>query len=56
LNSSKHPQAPHLTNPMKILPIDLKSNPSSQLKTRTYLPNVYPSAFTDSVLPVPAGP
>lgn len=39
LNSSKHPQAPHFTNPMKILPILLKSKPSSQLNTKTYLPN-----------------
>ena len=56
LNSSKQPQAPHLTNPINILPILLKSIPSSQLNTKTYLPKVYPKAFTDSVLPVPAGP
>ena len=56
LNSSKHPHAPHFINPIKILPIDLKSIPSSQLKTNTYLPNAYPIAFTDSVFPVPAGP
>ena len=56
LNSSKHPQAPHFTSPMKILPIDLKSMPSSQLNTRTCLPKAYPRAFTDSVFPVPAGP
>ena len=35
LNSSKHPQAPHLTRPMNILPMDLTSMPSSQLNTRT---------------------
>ena len=29
---------------------------SSQLKTRTCLPNRPPRAFTDSVFPVPAGP
>lgn len=56
LNSSKQPQAPHFTNPINILPIDLKSMPSSQLNTKTYLPNAYPKAFTDSVFPVPAGP
>ena len=33
-----------------------KSNVSSQLKTNTNLPNWLPKAFTDSVLPVPAGP
>ena len=56
LNSSKQPQAPHFTSPINIRPIDLKSKPSSQLKTRTYLPKAYPSALTDSVFPVPAGP
>lgn len=29
---------------------------SSQLKTKTNLPNIAPSAFTHSVFPVPAGP
>lgn len=33
-----------------------KSKVSSQLKTRTNLPSWFPRAFTDSVLPVPAGP
>ena len=39
LNSSKQPQAPHFTRPIKIRPIDLKSKPSSQLNTNTCLPN-----------------
>ena len=56
MNSSKQPQAPHFIKPIKILPIDLKSIPSSQLNTKTYLPKAYPKALTDSVLPVPAGP
>ena len=56
LNSSKHPQAPDLVRPIKILPMALKSIPSSQLNTRTCLPNACPKAFTDSVFPVPAGP
>ena len=30
--------------------------PSSQLNTSTCRPNAWPSALTDSVLPVPAGP
>jgi len=33
-----------------------KSNVSSQLKTSTKRPSWLPRAFTDSVLPVPAGP
>ena len=33
-----------------------KRNTSSQLNTSTCLPNVDPSALTDSVFPVPAGP
>lgn len=33
-----------------------KSKFSSQLKTNTNLPSWFPKAFTDSVLPVPAGP
>lgn len=37
LNSSKHPHAPHLTRPTKILPIDWTSMPSSQLNTRTLM-------------------
>ena len=37
-------------------PIDLESMPSSQLKTSTCRPKAPPSALTDSVLPVPAGP
>lgn len=56
LNSSKQPQAPHFTRPINILPMLLKSMPSSQLNTKTYLPNNYPKALTDSVFPVPAGP
>ena len=56
LNSSKQPHAPHLTSPTKMRPIDLESMPSSQLKTSTCRPNALPSALTDSVLPVPAGP
>lgn len=56
LNSSKQPQLPVLTSPMNILPMALKSMPSSQLNTSTYLPNNWPSALTLSVLPVPAGP
>lgn len=35
LNSSKHPHAPHLTNPVNIRPIDFTSIPSSQLNTST---------------------
>lgn len=41
---------------MKILPIALKSKFSSQQKIKTNLPKALPSALTDSVLPVPAGP
>ena len=41
--------------PVKILPIDLKSMPSSQLNTRHCRPRACASAFTLSVLPVPAG-
>eukprot|EP00962_Isochrysis_galbana_P019611 scaffold5708_cov107-Isochrysis_galbana.AAC.11 len=50
------PQAPHLMRPTKMRPIDLESMPSSQLKTSTCRPKALPSALTDSVLPVPAGP
>ncbi len=56
LNSSKQPQAPHLTRPTKMRPMDLKSNSSSQLNTSTCRASACPSALTDSVLPVPAGP
>jgi len=56
LNSSKQPQLPVLTKPMNILPMALKSMPSSQLKTNTCLPITWPNALTLSVLPVPAGP
>ena len=38
LNSSKQPHAPDFTKPINILPIALKSIPSSQLKTKTCLP------------------
>ena len=53
LNSSKQPHAPQRTRPMMMRPIDLKSMPSSQLKTSTCRPSVAPSILTDSVLPVP---
>ena len=56
LNSSKHPRAPHFSRPVKMRPMDLKSNSSSQLNTKTCRPMACPRAFTDSVLPVPAGP
>jgi hypothetical protein len=41
---------------VKMRPMLWKSMPSSQLNTSTCLPMAPPSAFTDSVLPVPAGP
>ena len=41
LNSSKHPQAPHLTRPMNILPIDFTSMPSSQLNTSTCVSDLH---------------
>ena len=56
LNSSKHPHAPHLTSPTKMRPMLFESMPSSQLNTSTCRPKALPSALTDSVLPVPAGP
>eukprot|EP00972_Heterocapsa_arctica_P043315 6390367-Heterocapsa_arctica.AAC.1 len=54
--SSTQPQAPQRTRPMKIRPMAWKSMPSSQLKTSTCRPRQAPRAFSDSVLPVPAGP
>ena len=42
--------------PIKMRPMAWKSKPSSQLKTNTNRPNWWPSAFTVSVFPVPAGP
>lgn len=42
--------------PTKIRPMAWKSKVSSQLKTSTKRPSWLPRAFTDSVLPVPAGP
>ena len=56
LNSSKQPQIPTLHNPKNILPIDWKSNESSQQNTSTIFPKLWPKALIDSVLPVPAGP
>ena len=56
LNSSKQPQAPVCDSPEYIRPIDLKSNPSEQLITMTYIPSAFPKSFVVSVLPVPAGP
>ena len=56
LNSSKQPHAPTWHKPTKILPIAFPSKVSSQLNTRTNLPSYEPSALTDSVFPVPAGP
>lgn len=56
LNSSKQPHAPTWHRPTKIRPIAWKSKVSSQLNTSTKRPSWLPSAFTDSVFPVPAGP
>lgn len=42
--------------PEYMRPIDLKSNPSEQLTTITYMPKDLPRSLTVSVFPVPAGP
>ena len=46
LNSSKQPQHPTLQRPKKILPIDSKSNDSSQQNTKTIFPKLFPSGLT----------
>ena len=46
----------HTHSVVLYMPPTWKSKRSSQLKTSTNLPNWWPRAFTDSVLPVPAGP
>ena len=56
LNSSKQPHAPVLQRPRSNRPVAPRSKASSQLKTTTCRPHKAPSARTDSVLPVPAGP
>lgn len=42
--------------PEYIRPMDLKSRPSEQLTTMTYMPRALPRSLTVSVFPVPAGP
>jgi hypothetical protein len=56
LNSSKQPEAPHCTHPVKMRQIDLTSMQSPQLNTSTCRLIACPKALTDSVLPVPTGP
>ena len=56
LNSSKQPHAPTWHSPRKMRPMAWKSKDSSQLNTRQKRPSSDASIFTDSVLPVPAGP
>ena len=58
LNQSqeKHQQQNGCINVPVLTSHTWKSKVSSQLKTRTNRPSWLPSAFTDSVLPVPAGP
>ena len=52
LNSSKHPQAPHLTRPMNILPIDFTSMPSSQLNTSTCVSDLYEKIHDQKVVSI----
>ena len=55
-SSHSYQNPPTCASPLNILPMDLKSRPSEQLMTMTYIARDFPRSFTVSVLPVPAGP
>lgn len=56
LISSKQPMDPERIIPMRSLDKSDRSMDVSQLKHTTVRPSFPPSAFVDSVFPVPAGP